>query len=194
VYGETKDCTKWNTPEDIDAYLKEFKQHSLRNPIVEQVVTETLRTVRDIWKQEGQIDEIHLELAGDGKADRRDHQKRRHVIDKRAHHTGKEAQHRDGPHDVRHLHHHHLRKTGGHAAFDKEHDRAHGGRDHQQHVIIHSLQRGQRRHLKYAHRAEDHHHRRRAQGDPGAVLLKAQHEDIRQDKHNQGRNHKNPSK
>lgn len=73
VYGETKDCTKWNTPEDIDAYLKEFKQHSLRNPIVEQVVTETLRTVRDIWKQEGQIDEIHLELGRDLKnpADKR---------------------------------------------------------------------------------------------------------------------------
>lgn len=73
VYGETKDCTKWNTPEDIDVYLKEFKQHSLRNPIVEQVVTETLRTVRDIWKQEGQIDEIHLELGRDLKnpADKR---------------------------------------------------------------------------------------------------------------------------
>ncbi len=65
VYGrhsETKDITKWETPEDIDNYLKKFKQHSLRNPIVEQVVTETLRTVRDIWKQVGHIDEIHLEL------------------------------------------------------------------------------------------------------------------------------------
>lgn len=76
VYGrhsEAKDCTKWNSPEEIDSYLKEFKQHSLRNPIVEQVVTETLRTVRDIWKQEGQIDEIHLELGRDLKnpADKR---------------------------------------------------------------------------------------------------------------------------
>ena len=53
---------KWESPECIDNYLKEFKQHSLRNPIVEQVITETLRTVRDIWKQEGSIDEIHLEL------------------------------------------------------------------------------------------------------------------------------------
>lgn len=53
---------KWETPECIDNYLKKFKQHSMRNPIVEQVVTETLRTVRDIWKQEGSIDEIHLEL------------------------------------------------------------------------------------------------------------------------------------
>lgn len=61
-HSEAKEIDKWEKPEDIDRYLKEFKQHSLRNPIVEQVVTETLRTVRDIWKQEGQIDEIHLEL------------------------------------------------------------------------------------------------------------------------------------
>lgn len=72
-HSEAKDCTKWNSPEEIDSYLKEFKQHSLRNPIVEQVVTETLRTIRDIWKQEGQIDEIHLELGRDLKnpADKR---------------------------------------------------------------------------------------------------------------------------
>ncbi len=61
-HSEAKEIDKWEKPEDIDTYLKNFKQHSLRNPIVEQVVTETLRTVRDIWKQEGQIDEIHLEL------------------------------------------------------------------------------------------------------------------------------------
>lgn len=72
-HSEAKDCTKWNSPEEIDSYLKEFKQHSLRNPIVEQVVSETLRTVRDIWKQEGQIDEIHLEIGRDLKnpADKR---------------------------------------------------------------------------------------------------------------------------
>ncbi len=65
VYGrhsEAKDITKWESPKDIDNYLKQFKQHSLRNPIVEQIVTETLRTVRDIWTQVGSIDEIHLEL------------------------------------------------------------------------------------------------------------------------------------
>ncbi|MBQ3691226.1 MAG: type II CRISPR RNA-guided endonuclease Cas9 [Bacteroidales bacterium] len=61
-HSESKEIRKWETPEDIDGYLKKFKQHSLRNPIVEQVVLETLRTVRDIWKQEGHIDEIHLEL------------------------------------------------------------------------------------------------------------------------------------
>ena len=50
-----------------------YHQHSLRNPIVEQVVTETLRTVRDIWKQYGSIDEIHVELGREMKnsADKR---------------------------------------------------------------------------------------------------------------------------
>lgn len=72
-HSEAKEIEKWEKPEDIDKYLKAFKQHSLRNPIVEQVVTETLRTVRDIWKQEGNIDEIHLELGREMKnpADKR---------------------------------------------------------------------------------------------------------------------------
>lgn len=72
-HSEAKDIVKWEKYEDIDAYLKSFKQHSLRNPIVEQVVTETLRTVRDIWEQVGQIDEIHLELGREMKnpADKR---------------------------------------------------------------------------------------------------------------------------
>lgn len=61
-HSEVKDIVKWKTPKDIDLYLKSFKQHSLRNPIVEQVITETLRTVRDIWQQVGHIDEIHIEL------------------------------------------------------------------------------------------------------------------------------------
>ncbi len=53
--------------------LASFKQHSLRNPIVEQVITETLRVVRDIWKRVGRIDEIHIELGREVKnpADKR---------------------------------------------------------------------------------------------------------------------------
>lgn len=65
VYDVRKNDTKWETPEDIDKYLQSFRLHSLNNPIVEQVVMESLRTVRDIWKQEGQIDEIHIELGRD---------------------------------------------------------------------------------------------------------------------------------
>lgn len=65
VYGrhsEGKESRKWYSPKDIDIFLAEFKQHLMRNPIVEQVVTETLRTVRDIWIKTGRIDEIHIEL------------------------------------------------------------------------------------------------------------------------------------
>lgn len=65
VYGrhsEGKNTQKWEHPRDIDIFLNDFRQHSLNNPIVEQVVTETLRTVRDIWIQSGRIDEIHIEL------------------------------------------------------------------------------------------------------------------------------------
>lgn len=72
-HSEAKDIRKWNAPSDIDNYLKTFKQHSLHNPIVEQVILETLRVVRDIWKQIGHIDEIHVELGREMKnpADKR---------------------------------------------------------------------------------------------------------------------------
>ena len=66
-HSETGDKLKWNSPEDIEQYLHCFKQHSLRNPIVEQVITETLRVVKDIWEHYGNsqpdfFDEIHIEL------------------------------------------------------------------------------------------------------------------------------------
>lgn len=53
-HSENEENQKWQTPSDIDKYLKDFKQHSLRNPIVEQLITEALRVVRDIWKHYGQ--------------------------------------------------------------------------------------------------------------------------------------------
>lgn len=70
VYGrhsEAADLSKWNGVDDLDEYVKSFRQHSLRNPIVEQVVTETLRVVKDIWQRFGNgakdfFDEIHVEL------------------------------------------------------------------------------------------------------------------------------------
>ena len=67
-HSEVSEIINWNSPADIDQYLNEiFKQHQLKNPIVEQVVTETLRVVRDIWKHYGKSEkdffaEIHLEL------------------------------------------------------------------------------------------------------------------------------------
>jgi CRISPR-associated endonuclease Csn1 len=65
--SESGEILHWKNPKDIDAFLKEFRQHSLRNPIVEQVITETLRVVRDIWDyygngQRNYFDEIHIEL------------------------------------------------------------------------------------------------------------------------------------
>ncbi len=77
-HSEAGEIALWRSPKDIDNYLANFKQHSLRNPIVEQVVTETLRTVRDIWlhyaEDDGRFfDEIHVELGRDMKnsADKR---------------------------------------------------------------------------------------------------------------------------
>ena len=66
-HAEAISLEKWTSVNDLETYLNNFKQHSLRNPIVEQVVTETLRVVRDIWQQYGQgqadfFDEIHIEL------------------------------------------------------------------------------------------------------------------------------------
>ena len=81
VYGkhsEDSDVLQWKYPLDIDKFLHKFGQHSLRNPIVEQVITETLRVVKDIWNHYGNgvenfFDEIHLELGREMKnpADRR---------------------------------------------------------------------------------------------------------------------------
>lgn len=67
-HSEASDISKWKTPADIEHFLKhDFKQHSLRNPIVEQVITETLRVVKDIWQHYGEgkenfFSEIHIEL------------------------------------------------------------------------------------------------------------------------------------
>ena len=66
-HAEASSLEKWTSVNDLETYLNEFKQHSLRNPIVEQVVMETLRVVRDIWQQYGQgqadfFDEVHIEL------------------------------------------------------------------------------------------------------------------------------------
>lgn len=70
VYGRHSEANiagEWHSVNDLKEYLKDFKQHSLRNPIVEQVVTETLRVVADIWQYYGNgakdfFDEIHIEL------------------------------------------------------------------------------------------------------------------------------------
>jgi CRISPR-associated endonuclease Csn1 len=75
VYGRHSnpaEIGKWNSVDDLQKYLQDFRQHSLRNPIVEQVVTETLRVVKDIWSNYGKgakdfFSEIHVELGRDMK-------------------------------------------------------------------------------------------------------------------------------
>ncbi len=83
-HSEVSDIKQWKQPSDITEYLNEFKQHSLRNPIVEQVTLETLRVVRDIWEHYGTFktidgrivydnffDEIHVELGREMKNDKK---------------------------------------------------------------------------------------------------------------------------
>lgn len=70
VYGrhsESATVNKWNSTTELEQYLRDFKQHALRNPIVQQVITETLRLVKDIWVGYGKgekdfFNEIHIEL------------------------------------------------------------------------------------------------------------------------------------
>lgn len=64
VYNRHSD-SKWEKPEDIDKFLKDFKQHSLRNPVVESVLLESVRVVRDIYKEFGKVEEVHIEMGRD---------------------------------------------------------------------------------------------------------------------------------
>ncbi len=75
-HSEDGDAKKWKTANDI----KCLEQHSLRNPIVEQIINETLQVVRDIWKQNGNgaenyFDEIHIELGREMKNPKADREK-----------------------------------------------------------------------------------------------------------------------
>lgn len=64
VYGSHKPdpiIASYNSPEDIQL----VKQHSLRHPIVEKIINETLRTIKEIWEDEtiGKPTKIAVELA-----------------------------------------------------------------------------------------------------------------------------------
>jgi len=65
VYGlhsERENYEKYDNPDEIKVD-KLIPNNSLRSPIVEQVIRETLKVVQDVWKQFKQPDEIHIELA-----------------------------------------------------------------------------------------------------------------------------------
>lgn len=62
-HSEAADTKSWRTADRIER----LEQHSLRNPIVEQVINETLQVVKDIWIHFGKgeedfFQEIHIEL------------------------------------------------------------------------------------------------------------------------------------
>jgi CRISPR-associated endonuclease Csn1 len=67
---------EYGANEIIDTYQKihRLKQGELRNPLVEQLISEALMVVKDIWRIHGKPDEIRLELARELKnnAERRD--------------------------------------------------------------------------------------------------------------------------
>ncbi|HLA57507.1 MAG TPA: HNH endonuclease domain-containing protein [Puia sp.] len=75
-HSEDESALKWKRPDDI----KILEHHSLRNPIVEQVINETLQVVRDIWRhygngEEGFFNEIHIELGREMKNTKADREK-----------------------------------------------------------------------------------------------------------------------
>ncbi len=73
VYGrhsEKENEEKYEQPNEIQL----IEQGDLRNPIVEQISNETLQVVKDIWKQLGRPDEIHIELARDLKKNNEERQ------------------------------------------------------------------------------------------------------------------------
>jgi CRISPR-associated endonuclease Csn1 len=79
-HSESGDLQQWKTIDQLNTFIKEFKQHDLRNPIVEQVILETLRVVKDIWeiygvKQASFFDEIHIELGREMKNNAADRKK-----------------------------------------------------------------------------------------------------------------------
>jgi len=65
VYGkhsERKSDEKFKSWEDLGVN-KMIPNNSLRNPIVEQIIRETLHVVKDVWKNYGQPDQIHIEMS-----------------------------------------------------------------------------------------------------------------------------------
>ena len=61
IHSERKNDDKYTDYKDIDV-MKLIPNNSLRNPIVEQIIRETLFVVKDLWQKFGQPDEIHIEL------------------------------------------------------------------------------------------------------------------------------------
>lgn len=55
--------------------VKPLGRHSLRNPLVEQMINETLMVVKDIWKRYGRPEEIKVELSRDLKNSKKERER-----------------------------------------------------------------------------------------------------------------------
>ena len=63
-HSERVDVKKYDDIKEFNI-MEKLPNNSLRNPIVEQVIRETLFVVKDVWEKYGQPDEIHIELGRD---------------------------------------------------------------------------------------------------------------------------------
>lgn len=61
-HSERENNTKFNNFSEIEVF-KMLPPGSLRNPIAEQVIRETLQVVKDVWENYGRPHEIHIEMA-----------------------------------------------------------------------------------------------------------------------------------
>ncbi len=73
-HSERTNTDKYAQPSDFNI-MERLPNNSLRNPIVEQVIRETLFIVKDIWEKYGQPDEIHIEMGRDLKKNAKERKK-----------------------------------------------------------------------------------------------------------------------
>ena len=73
-HSERVDSKKFADMKEFNI-MEKLPNNSLRNPIVEQVIRETLFVVKDIWEKYGQPDEIHIELGRDLKKNAKEREK-----------------------------------------------------------------------------------------------------------------------
>lgn len=79
-HSERSNDRKYAEPSEFNI-MEELPNNSLRNPVVEQVIRETLFVVKDIWEKYGQPDEIHIEMGRDLKKNAKE---RKRATDKSA--------------------------------------------------------------------------------------------------------------
>lgn len=73
-HSERVDSKKYSDLKEFNI-MEKLPNNSLRNPIVEQVIRETLFVVKDVWEKYGQPDEIHIEIGRDLKKNAKEREK-----------------------------------------------------------------------------------------------------------------------